>query len=127
MKRRFFLAVLVSLILWAVDTRAEDTNAVAPTIGSAQATNWIGKQVVVTGVVAQVSSRPGLTFLNFDKRYPNSPFTAIIRARYTNEFENVSALQGKSVSVTGRMKDYNGKPEIELTSKSQLKVLSETK
>lgn len=126
MKRRLFLAVLVSLTLWAVDTRAEDTNAVAPTIGSAQATNWIGKQVVVTGVVAQVSSRPGLTFLNFDKRYPNSPFTAIIRARYTNEFEDVSALQGKSVSVTGRMKDYNGKPEIELTSKSQLKLLSGT-
>jgi DNA/RNA endonuclease YhcR with UshA esterase domain len=127
MKLSTFLAVLFGLTVAAVETRAEDTNAVPPTIASAQATNWIGKQVVVTGVVAQVSSRPGLTFLNFDKRYPDSPFTAIIRARYTNDFENVSSLRGKTVSVTGRMKDYNGKPEIELTSKSQLKILSETK
>ena len=72
MKLPFILAVLFGLTVAAVETRAEDTNAVPPTIGSAQATNWIGKQVVVTGVVAQVSSRPGLTFLNFDKRYPNS-------------------------------------------------------
>ncbi len=127
MKLPALLAVLFGLAVTAVEAPAEETNAVPPTIGSAQAADWIGKQVVVTGVVAQVSSRPGLTFLNFDKRYPNSPFTAIIRARYTNEFENVSALQGKSVSVTGQMKDYNGKAEIELTRKSQLKLLSETK
>jgi hypothetical protein len=127
MKLFALLALLISLAVASLDSRADDTNAVPPTIGSAQATNWIGKQVVVTGVVAQVSSRPTVTFLNFDKRYPDSPFTAIIRARNTNEFDNLSALRGKSVSVKGEMKDYNGKPEMELTRKSQLKILGDTK
>lgn len=111
----------------AVESRAEDTNAVAATIGSAEASKWIGKQVIVTGVVAQVSSRPSITFLNFDKRYPESPFAAIIRSKNTNEFENLPALRGKGVSVTGKIQDYKGKPEMELTRKSQLKLLSETK
>ncbi len=121
------LALLISLAVASLDSRADDTNAVPPTIGSAQATNWIGKQVVVTGVVAQVSSRPTVTFLNFDKRYPDSPFTAIIRARNTNEFDNLSALRGKAVSVKGEIKDYQGRPEMELTRKSQLKILGDTK
>ena len=127
MKLFALFALLISLAVAWLDSRAGDTNGVPPTIGSAQVTNWIGKQVVVTGVVAQVSSRPTVTFLNFDKRYPDSPFTAIIRAKNTNEFENVSALRGKSVSVKGEIKDYNGKPEMELTRKSQLKILGETK
>jgi len=127
MKRFAIFTVAVSIAVAAVQTRADDTNTVPPIIGSAQATNWIGKQVMVTGVVAQVSVRPNLTFLNFDKRYPSNLFTAIIRGKNTNEFDNLSALRGKAVSVKGQIKDYNGKPEMELTGKSQLKILSETK
>jgi len=127
MKPSALFALLISLVVGAIGSRADDTNAAPPTIGSAQVTNWIGKQVVVTGVVAQVSFRPTLTFLNFDKRYPSNLFTAVIRNRYTNEFENLSALRGKAVSVKGKIKDYQGRPEIELTRKSQLKILSDTK
>lgn len=127
MKSFALFALLISFVYAAFDSRADDTNAAPPTIGAAQATNWIGKQVVVTGIVAQVSFRPTLTFLNFDKRYPSNLFTAVIRGRYTNEFENVSALRGKAVSVKGEIKDYRGRPEIELTRKSQLQVLGDTK
>ena len=127
MKLFAILAVLISLTLPTLQGRAADTNAVAATIGSADASKWIGKHVVVTGLVAQVSSRSSMTFLNFDKRYPDSPFTVIIRAKNTNEFENLPALRGKAVSVNGDIKDYNGKPEMELTRKSQIKLLSETK
>jgi DNA/RNA endonuclease YhcR with UshA esterase domain len=127
MKRMATLAVIILLTLSAIGARAEQTNSTPPTISALQATNYIGKQVVVTGIVAQVSSRPTLTFLNFEKRYPDSPFAAVIRSKNTNEFENLSALKGKAVSVQGQIKDYNGKPEIELTKKSQLKLLSEAK
>ena len=127
MKRFTVLAALISLTVAAVGSRADDTNSVAATIGTAQAAKWIGKQVVVTGVVAQVSFRPSLVFLNFDKAYPSNLFTAIIRNKNTNAFENLPALRGKAVSVKGRVRDYNGKPEMELTGKSQLKVLGETK
>jgi DNA/RNA endonuclease YhcR with UshA esterase domain len=123
MKRFAILALISSLTLAASEGCADDTNTVALTIRSAEAAKWIGKQVVVIGVVAQVSVRPSLVFLNFDKAYPSNLFTAIIRNKNTNEFENLSALRGKAVSVKGQIKDYNGKPEMELTGKSQLKVL----
>ena len=124
MKRFAILAFISSLTLAAIESRADDTNTVALTIGSAEAAKWIGKQVAVTGVVAQVSVRPSLVFLNFDKAYPSNLFTAIIRNKNTNEFENLSALRGKAISVKGQIKDYNGKPEMELTRKSQLEVLN---
>ena len=127
MKHLAILALVSSLTFAASEGRADDTNSVPDTIGTAQAAKWIGKQVVVTGVVAQVSFRPSLVLLNFDKAYPSNLFTAIIRNKNTNEFENLPALRGKAVSVKGRVRDYNGKPEMELTGKSQLKVLGETK
>jgi hypothetical protein len=122
----FALALYLTAAAWPA--RADDTNATTTvTIGAAKAAAHIGKQVTITGVVAQVSLRPSFIFLNFEKPYPNNPFAAIIRGSRTNEFEQLSALKGKPVSVKGRVKDYNGKPEMELTSKSQLKLLSETK
>jgi len=127
MKLFALFAFAISLVFSAVECRADDTNAVAATIGSAEASKWIGKQVIVTGVVAQVSLRPSLVFLNFDKAYPSNLFTAIVRNKNTNGFENLPSLRGKAVSVTGKIQDYNGKVEMELTRKSQLKLLGETK
>jgi DNA/RNA endonuclease YhcR with UshA esterase domain len=127
MKLLSILTVALCLTAAASQSRADETNSLPLTIGTAQAADNIGKQVTVTGVVAQVSFRPSLVFLNFDKPYPNSPFTVIIRNKSTNEFENLAALKGKSVAVKGKVIDYNGKPEIELTGKAQLKTLGETK
>ena len=127
MKPITLFAVALFLTAAAIQCRADETNTTAVTISAQQAGAYIGKQVTVTGVVAQVSFRPALVFLNFDKPYPNSPFTVIVRNSHTNEFDDLSALKGKSVAVKGKVRDYNGKPEIELIGKSQLKLLSETK
>jgi hypothetical protein len=123
MKLLAVFVVGMSLAFPASDCRADDTNAAPTIIGSAQAAKWIGKQAVVTGVVAQVSFRPSLVFLNFDRAFPSNLFTAIIRNKNTNAFENLSALRGKAVSVKGQIRDYNGKAEMELMSKTQLEVL----
>jgi DNA/RNA endonuclease YhcR with UshA esterase domain len=127
MKLLTIITVAVCLTAAAIQSRADDTNSIPLTIGTAQAAAHIGKQVTVTGVVAQVSFRPSLVFLNMDKPYPDSPFTVIIRNKNTNEFESLSSLKGKAVAVKGKVIDYNGKPEIELTGKAQLKRLGETK
>jgi len=126
MKSIAIFAVALCLAVAARQGRADETNTAAITIGAAQAKTYIGKQVTVTGLVAQVSFRPSIIFLNFEKPYPDNPFTAIIRSSHTNEFEKLPPLKGKPVSVRGQLKDYNGKPEMELTSKSQLKLLSGT-
>ncbi|MGD0258687.1 MAG: hypothetical protein ABSD29_02555 [Verrucomicrobiota bacterium] len=127
MKSFALLAAALCLTAAATQSRAAETNTIPLTVGTAQASAYIGKEVTVTGVVAQVSVRPNLTYLNFDKRYPSNLFTAIIRSQSTNEFENLSALKGKSVSVKGLVTNYRGKPEMELTNKLQLKVLGATK
>ena len=126
--RTLVLLVTAFCLAGALTTRAEDTNT-SPvlTIGTAQVHAYVNKRVTVTGVVAQVSIRSNITFLNFDKPYPNNPFAAIIRARSTNEFENVSSLKGRTVSVKGEVKEYKGRPEMELIGKYQLKVLIEVK
>jgi DNA/RNA endonuclease YhcR with UshA esterase domain len=127
MKPFALFAIALCLAATAIPSRADETNTPAPTIGVAQAADFIGKQVTVTGLVAQVSSRPGLTFLNFGKPFPKNTFTVIVRDRNTNQFDDLSELKGKAVSVKGKVIDYKGKPEIELTTKSQLKLLSGTK
>jgi DNA/RNA endonuclease YhcR with UshA esterase domain len=127
MKSLAIFAIALCLSVAARQSRADETNAPATTVGAAQAADYIGKQVTVTGVVSQVSFRPGLTFLNFGKPFPNNSFTALVRDRNTNQFDDLSELKGKAVSVKGKVIDYKGKPEIELTGKSQLKLLSETK
>jgi DNA/RNA endonuclease YhcR with UshA esterase domain len=127
MKSLSILTVALCLTVTAIQSRADGTNSTSVTIGTAQAADSIGKLVTVTGVVAQVTFKPSLVFLNFDKPFPASPFTAIVRNIHTNEFDNLLALKGKAVAVKGKVIDYNGKPEIELTSKTQLKTLGETK
>jgi len=127
MKPFAIFAIALCLTAAALPVRADETNAPAAIIGAAQAEDFIGKQVTVTGVVSQVSFRPGLTFLNFGKPFPNNSFTALVRDRNTNQFDDLSELKGKAVSVKGKIIDFKGKPEIELTTKSQLKLLSETK
>lgn len=127
MKPFALFAIACCLTTAALPVSADETNAPGTIIGAAQAEDYIGKQVTVTGVVAQVSSRPGLTFLNFGKAFPNNTFTAIVRDRNTNQFDDLSGLKGKAVAVKGRIIEYKDKPEIELTTKSQLRLLSEKK
>jgi hypothetical protein len=124
MKRFAVLAVVTSLTLIAIESRADEMNTVLFPIGSAEAAKWIGKQVVVTGAVAQVSVRSSLVFMNFDGAYPSNMFAAIIRNKNAKEFVNLSALDNKAVSVKGQIKDYKGKPEMELTGESQLEVMN---
>ena len=123
-----FVTVFLALYVLAVcQGRAEETNSTAVVIGSAQAADYIGQQVTVTGLVAQVSFRPSRVFLNFSKAFPNNDFTAVIRTSKTNAFEDLPALKGKSVAVKGKVAEYNGKPEMELSAGSQIKVLSKAK
>jgi DNA/RNA endonuclease YhcR with UshA esterase domain len=127
MKSFTILTAAFCMTAAVIQSRAAESKSTPPIIGAAQASTNIGKLVTVTGVVAQVSVKPSFVFLDFDKRYPNSPFTAIVRNSHTNEFENLAALKGKSVSVNGTVIEYKGKPEIELTNKAQLKTLGDTK
>jgi DNA/RNA endonuclease YhcR with UshA esterase domain len=100
----------------------------ADSIPSTQAKDHIGQTGTVCGKVADTrylesGSRP--TFLNFDNRYPNHTFTAVIfgenRAKFGTPEKDYLA---KDICVIGKIQDYRGKPEIIVTEPAQIKAQS---
>jgi len=113
-------AVVTSTIffLWAFSTGAA-------TLAPGDAVSHVGESATVCGVVASAkfasSSRAQPTFLDFDKPYPNAPFTAVIFGSDRAKFGTPeTSLRGSRVCVTGQIRDYRGKAEIILGDPSQL-------
>ena len=115
MKTVAFTVLLVAARLVAADT-----------IPSSEAKNHVGETATVCGHVADSryqESGSHVTFLNFDKTYPNHTFTGFIpgdsRARFTAPEKE---YLDKDVCVTGKIQDYRGKPEIVLTDPQQIRL-----
>jgi DNA/RNA endonuclease YhcR with UshA esterase domain len=125
MKRFLSLSVIAcaTLSLSAADTT---TNTVAK-IGAADAAKHFDETLVVTGQVAEVTVLPRITFINLDQPHPNSPFTCVIFPAATNQFPGIKSLKGKSIEVSGRIKNYHDKPEIVLDTSNQLTVVTPAK
>src|SRR4051812_437728 len=112
------VVLLIVPVLFAADTVPAD-----------HAKDYVGKTATVCGKVGSTryleNSERKLTFLNFGKPYRNHDFTAIVdgenRAKFGKPEEQY--LQ-KDVCVTGAIKDFNGKPEIELTDPKQIRLES---
>jgi DNA/RNA endonuclease YhcR with UshA esterase domain len=99
-----------------------DTN-VPVNIPAAEAKKHLKADAVVTGTIAEVHLGAGAVHLNFEQPYPNAVFTAVIFANKTNLFPEVAKLKGKTVEVSGKITEYQGRPEIVLASTNQLKIV----
>lgn len=114
------------ILLAVVCTRlaaADDTHGAVPVkISATLAAQHYDELMTVTGRVAQVTVRPTIAFINLDRPYPNSPFTAIIHSDATNRFGDLKSLKGRAVEITGTIKEYRNKPEIVLRNPDQLSV-----
>ena len=89
-----------------------------------EAAGHVGKTVTVKGKVdGQKSSKSGNTYLNFGGKFPNHVFSCLLRAK--NFTDPVPTFEGKMVEVTGKVTQYEGKPQIELTSLSEIRVVEE--
>jgi hypothetical protein len=118
---KIYIAIAAAVVALATDASADPTAAPSK-IGTLDATNFYGREMIVTGTVAQVSIRPGIVFLNMDQPYPKSPFTLVIFPAATNQFGNLKALKGSSVEAEGKIVNYHHRPEIVLEKASQLKL-----
>lgn len=115
------LSMLIALSLCAPLAFGRDIEK----IDAEAAINHVGEQAIVCGTVASakyaINSRGQPTFLDFDRRYPDQPFLALIwgeaRAKF-GEPENV--YMGHKICVTGTIVTYKGTPEIVLADPSQL-------
>jgi len=94
-------------------------------IDACQAGIYYGKEMIVEGkVIATYRSKSDTVFLNFDKPYPNQCFSAVIfksnQAYFVGKPEDY--YLNKTVRIKGKIKDYQGKPEIILENSSQIEI-----
>jgi hypothetical protein len=83
-----------------------------------------GKAGAFTGTVTKVFAPKSnaLVILNFASDY-RTAVTAVVRQRSFGTFPALSSLEGKKVLVSGTVTNYQNRPEIELKSLSQIKIV----
>jgi len=94
-------------------------------IKDSEAIQYVGKEAEARGRVVSVATSPlGTTFINFGGEYPNQTFAGYIAAGSTiTADQRLSMIQGKTIGITGTIRLRDGKPEIEIVSADQIKVL----
>ncbi len=115
---------VAALLTMALAFEASGQTNTLPEILVTDATNYMNRQVVVRDVVVQVALRQTLALLNLNQKYPKSPLTCVIRADNTNKFPDLETYLGQRVEVSGRISEYQGRPQIILTSTNQIKILN---
>ena len=87
-----------------------------------EAPKHIGDTACVTGKVLTVSESPnGAWFLNFCDDYRQCPFTVVAFARDLRDVGDVRMLAGKEVEIHGKIREYQGRAEIILRERRQLR------
>jgi DNA/RNA endonuclease YhcR with UshA esterase domain len=92
-----------------------------PIYSPGEAAKHVGETATVKGRVDGFhQSGKGNMFLNIGGKYPNQAFTAFIPSSSAGQFSNAQQYEGRTVSVSGKITLYKGKPEIIVTSPAQI-------
>jgi hypothetical protein len=92
-------------------------------IQASEAAAHVGQNVTVVGVLTNVHKTNGKAVLwDIGGAYPDNPFTVYVAKQNTDTVPDVTPLVGKTLAVTGLLKTYHGKPEIEVTDTKQVAV-----
>ena len=120
MRIRLFIAIL-ALFVCAIAARADKPIV----IKDSEAIQYVGKEVEVRGRVVSVTASPlGTTFISFGGEYPNQTFAGFIAAgSKIASHKRLTMIRGKTISITGTIELYKGKPEIKVVSADQIKGL----
>lgn len=104
------------LLLVAVPASAADC------IPFTDAPKKIDENVCVTGKVVKVSSsaRSGTQFINFCEDYKKCPFSVVVFPRDAERLGDVRVLEGQTIEIHGRIKEYHGQAEMILEDAKQL-------
>jgi exonuclease VII large subunit len=87
-----------------------------------EALKHIGDTACVAGKVRTVSESPnGAWFLNFCDDYRECPFSVVVFTRDLRDVGDVRFLAGKEIEIHGKIKEYQGRAEIILRDRRQLR------
>jgi DNA/RNA endonuclease YhcR with UshA esterase domain len=115
MKTKMLLALFVCALTVSALAQAPATYT------AAEAAKHVGEITTITDRVDGVhQSGKGNIFLNMGGKYPNQAFTAFIPSSSAAQFSNPQQYEGLTVAVSGKITLYRGKPEIVVTSPSQI-------
>jgi hypothetical protein len=118
------LAVVALAALLATPSACSARETIEPSEAAAN----VGEEVTVCGQVvdtaylARSSSRP--TFLNFERPFPETPFTVVIWPTVRERFDEPphQYFLGKTLCVDGRITLYKGRPQIVIDGVDQIRV-----
>ena len=106
----FLIALFAPLPVWAA------------TYAPSEAAAHVGESATVQGTISQthVDDKSGAGFLNMGGRHPNQAFHGYIPGRAMGRFGNLGRYEGKTVGITGTIRDFHGKPEIVVSDPGQI-------
>ncbi|MBL6854520.1 MAG: hypothetical protein ISS15_16095 [Alphaproteobacteria bacterium] len=114
----FGLAVAAAMPAFAADAPAAPVR-----IQASEAAQHVGETVTVVGVLTNVHKTPRKAVLwDIGGTYPANPFTVYVNRNDNDVVPDVSPLIGKTIAVTGIIKLYQNKPEINVTNPKQVGV-----
>ena len=94
-----------------------------PVYTAREAAQHVGETATITARVDGVHrSGKGNILLNMGGTYPNQAFTAFIPGKSARQFSDYQKYDGKTVAVSGKITLNRGKPEIVVTSQSQVSM-----
>ncbi len=125
MNKLFATAVFFAVVSLSTFGQTLNTNPPAKAVSAAAAQLFIGQTNTVIGRVVEVNVREKVAYLNIGKPYPNMLCTGVIFAGLTNRFGNLDGFKDKVILITGKIDQYNGKPQIVLTNRHQLEVVND--
>jgi DNA/RNA endonuclease YhcR with UshA esterase domain len=100
---------------------AASTIAQSSNYPALEAAKHVGETATITDKVDGVhQSGKGNIFLNMGGKYPNQAFTAFIPSANAAQFPNAQQYEGRTITVSGEIRLYKGKPEIIVNSPSQI-------
>ena len=97
-----------------------------PTITTAEAKSYIGKEVILVGKVVGTKihiDRNGkqIMFINLDEKYPNNPVEVVI---FSEVFEKIKIVEeevlNKQIKIEGTLNTYKEKPQMIVQSEKSL-------
>jgi len=96
------------------------TKGIISVIDVKDASKCIGMTVNTTAKVYGTKDFGSMVLVNVGDSYPNSPLTVVLRGKAKVLADNIN---DKTISVTGSIIDYNGKPEIVIVDTINLKIV----
>lgn len=127
----FFLLAACAAISASAQSPRSDTESPA-CIPLERAADYAGKTVCISGKVTKVwISRSGAFVVEFycvdtsiasSGQKPPCPFSAVVFKQDTDKTGDLRVLRGKTIELSGKIKNYKGKPEIVITSRAQIKT-----